>query len=76
MRRFFAFARCYCYSEFLGLRELHLKKPALLVGNHTIFVLTDAPLMIERLYTQYGVMLHQYPQIEIILHATVGDAKR
>lgn len=59
MRRFFAFARCYCYSEFLGLRELHLKKPGLFIGSHTIFGLTDAPLMIERLYTQYGVMLHR-----------------
>ena len=57
MRRFFAFARRYFYPEFLGLWELDLKKPALFVGNHTIFGLTDAPLMIEHLYTQYGVML-------------------
>lgn len=57
MRRFFALARRYFYPEFLGLWELDLKKPALFVGNHTLFGLTDAPLMIEHLYTQYGVML-------------------
>lgn len=57
MRRFFAFARRYFHPEFLGLGDLDLKRPALFVGNHTIFGLTDAPLMIEHLYTQYGVML-------------------
>lgn len=57
MRRFFAFARRYFYPEFLGLWELDLQKPALFVGNHTLFGLTDAPLMIEHIYTQYGVML-------------------
>lgn len=57
MRRFFAGPRRYFYPEFLGLWELDLKKPALFVGNHTLFGLTDAPLMIEHLYTQYGVML-------------------
>jgi 1-acyl-sn-glycerol-3-phosphate acyltransferase len=57
MRRFFAGARRYFYPEFLGLWELDLKKPALFVGNHSLFGLTDAPLMIEHLYTQYGVML-------------------
>lgn len=57
MRRHFALPRRYLHPEFLGLCELGLKKPALFVGNHTIFGLTDAPLMIEHLYTRYGVML-------------------
>lgn len=57
MRRFFAPARAYFNPEFLGLWELDLKKPALFVGNHTLFGLTDAPLMIEHLYTQYGVAI-------------------
>lgn len=57
MRRQFAVARRWFYPEFLGLWELDLGRPALFVGNHTMFGLTDAPLMIEHLYTQYGVML-------------------
>ena len=57
MRRLFAVARAYFNPEFLGLWELDLEKPALWVGNHTLFGLTDAPLMVEHLYTQYGVML-------------------
>ena len=57
MRRVFAVARAYFNPEFLGLWELDLGKPALWVGNHTLFGLTDAPLMVEHLYTQYGVML-------------------
>jgi hypothetical protein len=57
MRRLFAIARAYFNPEFLGLWELDLKKPALFVGNHTLFGLTDAPLMVEHLYTQYGVLL-------------------
>ena len=57
MRRVFTVARAYFNPEFLGLWELDLGKPALWVGNHTLFGLTDAPLMVEHLYTQYGVML-------------------
>jgi 1-acyl-sn-glycerol-3-phosphate acyltransferase len=57
MRRLFTVARAYFNPEFLGLWELDLDKPALWVGNHTLFGLTDAPLMVEHLYTQYGVML-------------------
>lgn len=57
MRRFMKLARFWFYPEFLGLWELDLKRPAVFVGNHTLFGLTDAPLMIEHLYTQYGVML-------------------
>ena len=57
MRAFFRIARWYFNPEFLGLWELDLSRPALFVGNHTLFGLTDAPLMIEHLYTHYGVML-------------------
>lgn len=57
MRGFMRFARFWFYPEFQGLWGRDLKKPALFVGNHTLFGLTDAPLMIEHLYTQYGVAL-------------------
>lgn len=57
MRQTFVLPRRWFDPEFLGLWELDLQKPALFVGNHTLFGLTDAPLMVEHLYTQYGVML-------------------
>jgi 1-acyl-sn-glycerol-3-phosphate acyltransferase len=57
MRRFMAVGRWWFRPEFLGLWECDLSRPALFVGNHTLFGLTDAPLMIEHLYTQYGVLL-------------------
>ncbi len=57
MRATFAIARRWFHPEFLGLWELDLSRPALFVGNHTLFGLMDAPLMIEHLYTQYDVML-------------------
>jgi len=57
MRRLFAMTRTYFNPEFLGLWELDLTRPALFVGNHTLLGITDAPLMIEHLYTQYGAMV-------------------
>jgi 1-acyl-sn-glycerol-3-phosphate acyltransferase len=57
MRRAMALPRRWFHPEFLGLWELDLQRPALFVGNHTLFGLTDAPLMVEHLYTQYDVML-------------------
>ena len=57
LRRAMAVPRRWFQPEFLGLWELDLSRPALFVGNHTLFGLTDAPLMIEHLLTHYGVML-------------------
>lgn len=57
MRHSFALGRRWFYPEFLGLWQHDFSRPALFVGNHTLFGLMDAPLMIEHLYTQYGVML-------------------
>lgn len=57
MSRYLGIPRRWFYPEFLGLWELDLQRPALFVGNHTLFGLTDAPLMVEHLYSQYGVLL-------------------
>lgn len=57
MRRTMAPARWWFKPEFLGLDALDLKKPALFIGNHTLYGLTDVPLMLEHLYTQRGLML-------------------
>lgn len=57
MRRLFAPARHYFDPQFRGLEALDLSRPALFVGNHTIYGLTDAPLLIEHLYTQHDVVI-------------------
>jgi 1-acyl-sn-glycerol-3-phosphate acyltransferase len=57
MRALLSLPRFWFAPQFLGLAEIDVTKPALFVGNHTLFGLTDAPLMIEHLYTRYGVML-------------------
>ena len=57
MRTMFSVPRSYFNPEFLGLWELDLDRPALFVGNHTLLGMTDAPLMIEHIYSQYGVMV-------------------
>jgi len=48
--------RAYFRPEFLGLEALDLGKPALWVGNHTLYGLLDVPLMISHLYSRYGVL--------------------
>ncbi len=57
MRAMFAPLRTWFSPVFMGLEELDLQKPALFVGNHTIYGMTDATLMIEHLYTQHDLML-------------------
>ncbi len=42
--------RCY------GLDELDLSRPALFVGNHTLFSL-DAPLVLSAIYSRHGVLV-------------------
>ncbi len=57
MRAEMALARAYFSPVFCGLERLNLKRPALWVGNHTLYGLTDVPLLLEHLYTQHGVLL-------------------
>lgn len=52
-----ALARAYFNPYFRGLEALNFNRPALWVGNHTLFGLLDVPLMTEHIYSQYGVML-------------------
>ncbi|HET8731326.1 MAG TPA: lysophospholipid acyltransferase family protein [Moraxellaceae bacterium] len=52
-----ALRRRYFRPEFVGLADLDLGKPALFVGNHTLYGLLDVPLMVEHLYVQHGVYL-------------------
>jgi hypothetical protein len=52
-----ALARAYFNPHFQGLESLNLKRPALWVGNHTLFGLLDVPLMAEHTYTRLGDMI-------------------
>lgn len=57
VRRLMALRRRYFRPEFIGLNRLDLGRPALFVGNHSLYGLLDAPLMIEHLYVHHGVFL-------------------
>lgn len=50
-------ARLWFDPYFRGLDALDLRKPALFVGNHTIYGVTDVPLMIEHLYRHHDIFL-------------------
>lgn len=47
----------YFDPSFRGLDKLDLTRPALFVGNHTIYGLLDIPLMVNQIYQQHGVYL-------------------
>lgn len=57
VRRLMALRRWYFHPRFIGAETLDLKRPALFVGNHTLYGLVDVPLMVEHLYTQHGTYL-------------------
>jgi 1-acyl-sn-glycerol-3-phosphate acyltransferase len=57
MRSMLTPARMYFSPKFLGLEGICLDRPALWVGNHTLYGLIDVPLMLEHLYTQHNTML-------------------
>jgi 1-acyl-sn-glycerol-3-phosphate acyltransferase len=57
LHRLLAPARLWFAPEFHGLDDLDLRRPALLVGNHTLYGLTDVPLLVEHLYVHHGLML-------------------
>jgi 1-acyl-sn-glycerol-3-phosphate acyltransferase len=39
-----------------GLEHVHPHRPALLVGNHTLFALLDAPLLLAALHETFGIL--------------------
>lgn len=56
LHRQLAAARAWFSPRFFGLDELDLTRPALFVGNHTLFSL-DAPLMLSAIYSRHGVLV-------------------
>jgi len=55
LHRLMAPMRAWFSPQFYGLDSLDLKRPALFVGNHALFSI-DAGLMLDHLYTHYGVL--------------------
>lgn len=49
--------RAYFDPVFVGLERLNKSKPALWVGNHTLYGLLDAPLLLLELYERHGLMV-------------------
>lgn len=56
LHRQLAPARAWFSPRYVGLDELDMSRPALFVGNHTLFSL-DAPLMLSAIYSRHGVLV-------------------
>jgi len=52
-----ALLRQYFKPSFVGSDTLDLTRPALFVGNHTLYGIMDVPLMLEHIYAKHGVLL-------------------
>ena len=57
LQRMLRVANAWFSPLFLGLEKLDLSKPALWVGNHTLYGLFDVPLLVEYLYREQGVFV-------------------
>jgi len=55
--RWVAPMRLYFRPKTFGLRNLAKKRPALYVGNHTLFAVLDWPLIMAELYHEKGIFL-------------------
>lgn len=49
--------RTYFRPTFLGMEQLDTSRPALYVGNHTLYALLDVPLLMEHLIHERGLYL-------------------
>lgn len=56
LHRQLAPVRAWFSPRFFGLDDLDLRRPALLVGNHTLFTM-DAPLMLSAIYSRHGTLV-------------------
>lgn len=56
LQRILAPLRAWFDPRFFGLDALDLSRPALFVGNHGLFSI-DAPLLIEAIYREHGVLV-------------------
>lgn len=49
--------KLYFSPRFFGLENFNPRKPTLLVGNHTIYGVLDAPLLLAEIYRQHSVLV-------------------
>lgn len=49
--------RLWFAPQFFGLEHLDPARPALYVGNHTLYGILDAPLMVQGVYERTGIFL-------------------
>ena len=49
--------RFYFKPTFLGSENINSKKPAMYVGNHTIYGVLDSPVLIDYLFTEHKIAL-------------------
>ncbi|MCD6059796.1 MAG: acyltransferase [Moraxellaceae bacterium] len=57
MRTLMGLRRFWFHPQFFGLEHLDPQRPALYVGNHTLYGLLDAPLMVQGVYEHTGIYL-------------------
>jgi 1-acyl-sn-glycerol-3-phosphate acyltransferase len=57
LRRLLAARRFWFAPRFFGLEHLDAGRPALYVGNHTLYGIIDSPLMVQGLYDETGIYL-------------------
>lgn len=49
--------RFYFKPTFLGTENLNTQKPAMYVGNHTIYGVLDSPMLIDYLFTEHKIAI-------------------
>lgn len=55
IKRFSALSKLYFTPVFLGAEHIDASKPAMYVGNHTIYGVLNAPMMIDYLFNEHKV---------------------
>lgn len=55
IKRFSALSKLYFTPTFLGSEHIDASKPAMYVGNHTIYGVLDAPMVIDYLFNEHQV---------------------
>lgn len=57
IKKLLTLSRIYFSPKFMGLEALSLERPALWVGNHTLYGMLDAPLLVNHLHERYGISI-------------------
>ncbi|MDM1764633.1 MULTISPECIES: lysophospholipid acyltransferase family protein [unclassified Acinetobacter] len=57
LRAISALQRFYFRPTFLGAEHLNPQKPAMYVGNHTIYGVLDSPILIDYLYNEHKIAI-------------------